>query len=65
MGYFCDRPDHVVLGRISWKFGLKSHGECSRLGELFCGSLKDKNLERNIDVGGLAFEVPERNLRVT
>jgi hypothetical protein len=51
---------YVVLGRIVdpkrfWIFGVKKKIiECSNLGELFCGSLKDKNVKSNADDGSLA-----------
>lgn len=45
-----------------WNSGNGKAIECSKLGELFCGSLEDK-IERNADDGGLAYEVPERSLR--
>lgn len=33
--------------------------ECSELGELFCGILKDKNVESKADDGGLDYKIPE------
>lgn len=39
--------------------------ECPKLGELFCGSLKDKSVARNTEKGGLACGVSEVSLRMT
>jgi hypothetical protein len=37
--------------------------ECSRIGELFCRSLKDKNLERETDGRALGCDNSEGSLR--
>lgn len=39
--------------------------ECPKLGELFCGSLKDKSVARNAEKEGLASGVSEGSLRMT
>lgn len=43
MEYCCDRPDHVVSGRIVkelWNL-VQNAIECSMLSELFCRSMED------------------------
>lgn len=37
--------------------------ECTNFGELFCGSLKDKTVERKSDGGVLGCDVPGESLR--
>lgn len=38
--------------------------KCSKLGELFCRLLEDRNVESNTDIRGLACEISEGSLRV-
>jgi hypothetical protein len=60
VGYYCDRPDHVVLGRSGerlWNLGYEKAIECSMLGELFC-----EDIDRNTNKGALACKVPDRSL---
>lgn len=64
MGFFCDGPGCVFLGEL-WKNSARKTIGCSRLGEVFFGSVGEKNVESNADNGGLAWEVSERMLRVS
>ena len=46
MGYCCDKPDYVILGKTVerlWNVGLEK--PLSVESEPFCGSLGDKNVE--------------------
>ena len=47
MGYCCDQPDHVVLGKKLWKWlelWVRKAIECSELGGKLYGSLNDRNV---------------------
>ena len=56
MGYCCDRPARVVLGRSGERLWNFVQEKILNVGELFCRNLKDKNVESNADDGDLTLK---------
>ena len=62
MGYCCDRPEHIVFGRIvvrSLELWATKALECLELSGLFFRGSEDENVKSNADNGGLACEILE------